>query len=245
MFKQENPNKTPKTFTTGTALAVYGGLLLSLGAGFSVAQEMKSQDQMTADLREMELADIAADPELNAYALQRGGATFQLNCTRCHGPEAKGQPGIPNLTDEEWMWGGDLETIYYTIRYGVRTEHFMTQTSEMPAMVDEKVFSEEEARELAAFILQLPNSPDYFSDAGKMFTDYCSGCHGAYGEGYAGYGAPSINDDTWFYGGTVDDVYSQIVKPKHGVMPTWEDKLRPEEIKSLAIYVHGLGDKQN
>jgi len=135
MFKQENPNKTPKTFTTGTALAVYGGLLLSLGAGFSVAQEMKSQDQMTADLREMELADIAADPELNAYALQRGGATFQLNCTRCHGPEAKGQRGKITILDvagrivyagsgllgARFVWDGrDLESGIYILKIKTR-----------------------------------------------------------------------------------------------------------------------------
>jgi len=246
MFKQETSSrKHPENNRTGMVLAVCGGLLITLGIGAATGQEPRSQDQMSADLREMPLADIAANPELNAYALKRGEAAFNENCTRCHGPEAKGQPGIPNLTDEEWMWGGDLETIYYTIRYGVRTEHFMTQTSEMPAMVDERVFSEEEARALAAFVLDLSDNPDYFSPAGKLFTDYCSGCHGAYGEGYSGYGAPSINDSTWFYGGTADDIFSQIVSPKHGVMPTWEDKLRPEEIKSLAIYVHGLGGGQD
>ena len=78
-----------------------------------------------------------------------------------------------------------------------------------------------------------------------MFTNYCTSCHGAYGEGYTGFGAPSINDSTWFYGGTVEDIFSQIMSPKHGVMPDWENKLRPEEIKSLAIYVRGLDGGQD
>ena len=227
------------------SLAVCGGFLAALSLGQASGQEHRSQDEMTVQLREMSLLEITADPELKAYALNRGEAAFQQNCTGCHGPEAKGQAGIPNLTDQEWMWGGDLETIYTTIRYGVRTEHFMTQTSTMPSMVDEKVFSEEEARGLAEFILELPNKPDYFSPPGILFTSYCTSCHGAYGEGYTGFGAPSINDSTWFYGGAVEDIFSQIMSPKHGVMPDWENKLRPEEIKSLAIYVRGLSGGQD
>ncbi len=185
------------------------------------------------------LEEIASDPELYEFSLAGGAAAFKDNCATCHGTGGAGGPGYPNLNDDDWLWGGTLEEIYATIRFGARSGHEKAHDSQMPAFGD--MLSKQQVTELAAYVKSLSGIPNQQSEAATLFAENCVACHGASGEGNKEFGAPRLNDAIWFYGSEEHDIAHQITRPRHGVMPTWEGRLAPETIKQLAIYVHSLG----
>ncbi len=207
-----------------------------------IAEARAAQSGFVKRIEATDLAAIEADPELLEFALAGGRSAFGLYCAQCHGRGAQGAPGIPNLNDDDWIWGGDLETIHETIRVGVRSDHDETRFNAMPAFVADEILSEDEAEQVADYVLSLSN-PDITPDpqGAALFADNCAACHGEAGEGVRELGGPRLNDAIWLYGGSREDVLRQIRKPRHGVMPTWESRLDPATIKELAIYVHMLG----
>ncbi|MCJ8307508.1 MAG: cytochrome-c oxidase, cbb3-type subunit III [Rhizobiaceae bacterium] len=192
-----------------------------------------------------DLESIRADAELSRFATAGGASIFKVYCTQCHGSGAAGSPGYPNLNDDDWLWGGDLESIYLSIKHGIRNGvDDDARDSLMPSFGADELLDKEEINAVTEFVLQISDQEHDAALAGtgrEIFADNCSSCHGADGKGDREFGAPNLADAIALYGTSRADLKAQLHQPKHGVMPPWGDKLGETGVKQLAIYVHGLG----
>ncbi|MCB1784266.1 MAG: cytochrome-c oxidase, cbb3-type subunit III [Alphaproteobacteria bacterium] len=189
---------------------------------------------------------IMNDPELYAFAVAGGRAAFKDNCATCHGSGAEGGKGYPNLNDDDWLWGGDIETIYQTLKYGIRSEHEDTRISQMPSFGKDGLLQPEEINQVIAFVQSLSQGHEGAHaeeiDAGaQVFADNCAACHGDNGKGMREVGAPNLSDNIWLYGGDHDSIYESVFNAHAGVMPAWVGRLDNNTIRELAVYVHSLG----
>jgi cytochrome c oxidase cbb3-type subunit III len=185
------------------------------------------------------LEEIQKDPELYAFAVAGGKTMFKENCAACHGTGAQGGHGYPNLNDDDWLWGGKLSDIYTTIKYGIRSTHDETRTSQMPTFSE--TLKADEIASVAEYVLSLSSKSEANVKGKVLYAENCSACHGETGTGGRQFGAPNLTDAIWLYGNDKASIIQQISNPRHGVMPTWEARLPDETIKQLAIYVHSLG----
>ena len=192
-------------------------------------------------IKTQSLQQIQNDPELYSFAIAGGKIMFKENCAACHGSGAEGRKGFPNLNDDDWLWGGKLDEIYTTIRYGIRSVHEKTRISQMPAFGKDGLLKADEIASVTDYVLSLSTGKGKTARGEAIFKQQCSSCHGENGKGLHQYGAPNLTDAIWLYGGDKESIMQQINNPKHGVMPTWESRLPDETIKQLAIYVHSLG----
>ena len=214
-----------------------------------VAEDIKSVEEanaaINAKLVETELTAISDDPELLSYANNAGAAVFRTWCAQCHGSGAAGAQasGYPNLLDDDWLWGGDIEAIHETIAYGIRNEeNDNARFSQMPAFGE--LLSEEEITQVVNYVMSLSGEPQDASlvEAGAEVFDYeCSACHAQDGTGDRFQGAPNLTDAIWLYGGSYDALMETVTNSRYGVMPPWEGRLSEAEIRAVATYVHGLG----
>lgn len=190
------------------------------------------------------LQQIQNDQDLQQFAMAEGHSLFGDNCAPCHGSGGQGAHGYPNLNDDVWLWGGKLEDIQHTITVGVRSTSPDTRQSQMPSFGRDKILTDEQIDDLTQYVVSISGRPANAAAvkrAAKLFADNCSACHGADGHGNRSMGAPNLTDSEWLYGPTPADIRDQIWYGHGGVMPTWAGRLTPEEIKSLAVYVHSLG----
>lgn len=191
------------------------------------------------------LEQIRTDTGLREFALAGGRSAFNVNCSQCHGSGAQGFKGYPNLNDDEWLWGGTLDAIAYTITHGIRNEtDKKARVSDMPAFGKDGVLKPAEIGDVAEFVLSLGGKAKDAVSAdrgGKLFADNCAACHGDKGQGNAELGAPALNNDIWLYGGDKASIAETIANSRKGVMPAWGKILDPVTIKQLTIYVHSLG----
>lgn len=175
--------------------------------------------------------------ETNANALRIGHNLFVNNCAQCHGSDARGAPGFPNLTDKDWLWGGAPETVLTTIREG--------RNGVMPAWGP--VLGDEGVENVLAYVMSLSGRslPAGNVAAGKQkFAEICSACHGADGKGNPLLGAPNLTDSTWLYGGSLATVRNTIQNGRQGQMPAHLERLGETRTKLLAAYVLSLGGAQ-
>jgi len=191
-----------------------------------------------------DLESIRQDNELSRFAVAGGKSLFKVYCSQCHGSGAQGAPGYPNLNDDDWLWGGDLETLYTTIAHGVRNQDDEdARISEMPAFGAD-LLEPAQISEAAEFVLKL-SSQDHDAqkaEAGAVvFAENCAACHGDAGDGGREFGAPNLADGLWLYGGGRAEIAAQIRTPRHGVMPAWRARLGEASVKQLAVYIHSLG----
>ncbi len=205
-----------------------------------------AQAQWLDKIKAASLDDIEKNPELLAFAQAGGAAAFKVNCVQCHGAGAAGGPGFPNLNDNDWLWGGTLDSINTTLTHGIRyTSDKDTRDSVMPNFGADGILNADQIKQVANYVISLSGGEGVdaaAAEAGKqVFTDNCAACHGDAGAGNKDLGAPNLTDKLWLYGGTVDAVMAQVTKPRHGVMPAWTGKLDETTIKQLAVYVHSLG----
>lgn len=201
------------------------------------------QKELIVKISTSSLAEIKADPRLFAFAQAGGRAAFKVNCIQCHGNGAEGSRGNPNLNDDEWLWGGSLETIHQTIQHGIRYEQDDdTRSSEMPAFGTDELLTPEQIDAVADYVLSLSSAGTPLAGEGaELFAQNCASCHGENGGGSREVGAPSLKDQIWLYGGDKATVVESISKSRKAVMPAWAARLDQATIKQLAIYVHGLG----
>lgn len=188
--------------------------------------------------------DIAKDPELLQFAMAGGAFVFGENCAPCHGSGGAGAPGYPVLADDDWIWGGTLDDIYQTIKYGIRSKHDDTRYSEMIAFGADEILEPAQISAVADYVLSLSGAGAANEEGAQIFEEQCTACHGEDGTGLAELGGPNLTDDIWLFGGSKDAIVAQIDKPKHGVMPAWVGRLDDAAIKQAAIYVHSLGGGQ-
>jgi cytochrome c oxidase cbb3-type subunit III len=210
-----------------------------------VAALQQTRGDKAAALAQVSLADIEKDPALLALARAQGRAAFGNNCAPCHGVGATGAKGYPNLNDDDWLWGGSLDQIYQTIRYGARSTHPETHQGSMPAFGKQRMLKPDEIVTVANYTRSLSGlSVRHGTDlaAGKqIFLDNCAVCHGEEGKGNQELGAPNLTDRIWLYSSDEATIIEGITNGRGGVMPAWVDRLDPATIKALTVYVHTLG----
>lgn len=166
-------------------------------------------------------------------AMGIGERLFANNCATCHGSDAKGSKGFPNLTDGDWLHGGNYETLIETISNG--------RTGLMPPMAA-AVGNAEDVRNVANYVLSLSGSPhnSVAAQLGKPKFAACAACHGADGKGMQALGAPNLTDKVWLHGWGEQAVVNMINNGKTNIMPAHASRLSPEQVKVLAAYVWSL-----
>ncbi len=220
--------------------------------GFSTRAEVAEEIQryedanagLVAQLEQVELTEIAADADLHNYAVQGGAAVFKTWCAQCHGAGAAGvqASGYPNLLDDDWLWGGSIEEIHYTVSNGIRNDSDDAHYSEMPAFGE--ILEAEEIGQVVQYVLQLSgqDADAASATAGEtVFLDNCASCHAEDGTGDRYQGAPNLSDAIWLYGGSTAAITETVTNSRFGVMPNWNERLSEAEIRAVTAYVHQLG----
>lgn len=218
--------------------ALYPGLgkvkgLLGWTQQGQYAQEVARADERYAPIFEkyakQDLAVLARDPE----AMKRGRRLFLNYCSVCHGSDAGGARGFPNLTDSDWLWGGEPATIETTILHG--------RNAIMPPFG--QVLGDEGTEDVAAYVMTLSGRK---ADAAKVakgreqFVTLCAGCHGPDAKGNKFLGAPNLTDAVWLYGGSPGTIRQTIHDGRNGVMPAFQGFLGEDKVHLLAAYVVSL-----
>lgn len=211
-----------------------------------LAKEMSVADQSRVSVREalarIPIERLNEDTELMAQAVAGGNAAFKVHCSQCHGAGAAGSQtlGYPNLNDDDWLWGGDLKAIEYTLVHGIRQAgNERTRMSVMPAFAGALEPAQLDA--VVSHVLSLSGKARTSPLGAEVYANNCVVCHGPAGEGSRELGAPRLNDAIWLRGSSREDIARQILNPRMGQMPAWEGRLDPVTIKMLAAYVHSLG----
>lgn len=217
-------------------LAVYPGLGNYRGL-FDWSETAQRQADLNAEAHKFEQktrAFAAMDiPALAANADARGigRSIFLTRCTGCHGSDAHGAPGYPNLTDNDWLYGGSGEQIVASITHGRR--------GTMPAWG--ATLSDADLHAVVAYVGAHAQAADSRTQRGEqVFHTYCAACHGADAKGNPLLGAPNLTDDIWLYGGTPALIETTVRNGRGGQMPAHENVLSPEKIRLVAAYVYSL-----
>jgi cytochrome c oxidase cbb3-type subunit 3 len=199
-------------------------------------------------IADADLSAINADASMLEFAMAQGKAAFGDNCAPCHGSGATGSPGYPNLQDDSWLWGGTLDDIHTTLVHGIRSDNPDARIGDMTAFGDMGILDRAQIRDVASYVRTLsglePASNVDVAAGETIFAENCAVCHGPDGKGNQELGAPNLTDRIWLYGGDIETIQATITHGRGGVMPAWTDRLNPTTIKSLTVYVHGLGGGQ-
>lgn len=210
----------------------------------AVAAGKSAQEGSLKRIRESDLAAIRDDSDLLEFALAGGRSAFLVNCSQCHGTGGAGTPGFPNLNDDDWLWGGTVTDIHETIRVGIRSDHDEARSNEMPAFLRDEILTQEQVDDVVAYVGRFAGESVDAAAAARgddVFVEQCVACHGEGGIGDQELGAPNLTDAIWLNGSSLDDIRRVVTNGRNAVMPAWEDRLDPETLKKLAVYVHALG----
>jgi cytochrome c oxidase cbb3-type subunit 3 len=197
-------------------------------------------------LASAELTSISDDPALQSFATNAGGAVFRTWCAQCHGSGAAGAKGYPNLLDDDWLWGGTIEEIHYTISHGIRNDvDFDSHWSQMPAFGE--LLTDDEIGAVVQHVKAISGQDHdgaLAQTGGVVFYDNCASCHGDEGKGDQFQGAPNLTDAIWLYGGDEATLAETVTYSRFGVMPPWNERLSAAEVAAVSAYVHQLGGGQ-
>jgi cytochrome c oxidase cbb3-type subunit 3 len=222
-------------------LVLYPGLGSNQGtlAWTSAAEHQQDVDEGNAQIAPLYARFAGIPPEALArdtQAMAVGERLFMNNCAQCHGSDAGGNKGIPNLTDKDWLHGGEPAQILETIAKG--------RVGNMPPMAT-AVGNSQDVKQLAQYVLSLSGSPHDSLQAalGKSKFSACAACHGTNGKGNPALGAPNLADDIWLHGYGEATIIAMVNGGKVNTMPGQTDKLTPEQIRVLTAYVWGLSNR--
>ena len=238
-------------------LGRFGGVLAWTGTGqydAEIAQANERYGPMYAAFVGRDVPDLAQDPK----ALALGHSLFVNNCTTCHGSDGRGAAGFPNLADDDWLYGGEPETIVQTITSGRQGAMPALGTALGTSADGEEADEEDEERardehedddehrgdgvdDVIAYVLSLGGreAPAGDVQAGQARFVLCVACHGVDGKGNKALGAPNLTDDIWLYGGSPETLRKTLVGGRNGQMPAHE-WLGDDKIRLLAAYVYSL-----
>lgn len=230
----------------------------SRGAVTAEVQELKDARKANNEkLAAMPIADVLKDPTMLSFAQAQGKAYFGDNCAPCHGAGGGGAVGYPNLTDDDWLWGGTPEKILETITVGVRSTDPDTRSGAMTAFGDpaSPILNKQQISAVADYVRSLSKldatpSPAV-AEGQKIFADNCAVCHGENAKGNQDLGAPNLTDKIWLFGSDKATIEYGVTHGRGSVMPSWKGyfdkkdaKLDSAIVKSLAVYVYTLGGGQ-
>jgi cytochrome c oxidase cbb3-type subunit 3 len=212
----------------------------------SVKQATTDRATWTDQIATRGFSEIEVEPRLMTAVRQTGPTLFGDNCAACHGRDAKGGKGSPDLRTTSWLWGGSPEAIAETIRVGINSAHPESRNSQMPAFGRDQILQRTDIENVVAYVLSLSDPEEKpmagNAEAGKaVFAANCVICHGSDAKGKAGVGAPNLTDGFWMYGGDGNSIYHTVWGGRQGHMPTWESRLSPVDRKILALYLVDLG----
>jgi cytochrome c oxidase cbb3-type subunit 3 len=222
-------------------LVLFPGLGSNQGKlGWSTAKEY--QEEMQAGEKQygpifnkyaaMDIKDVAKDPQAKAI----GERLFLNTCAQCHGSDAQGSKGFPNLTDNDWLYGGNPENIKESITNG--------RNGQMPPMAA-ALGGDEDVRNVANYVLSLSGSthdPIKAAIGEPKFKAVCAACHGADGKGNQAIGSANLTDKIWLHGGGIDNVMETITKGRNSHMPAHKNILSEAKIHLLTAYVWSLSN---
>lgn len=221
-------------------LALFGGLGNIPGfLGWSqegqytaeVEAATEAQEAIFARYRQMDNETLIADAEANGT----GQRLFANSCAMCHGSDARGARGFPNLTDNDWLYGGSFDTVMQSITDG--------RTGAMPVMVGG--LDDNGINNLVAYVQSMSGQQ---VDAGmaaegkKNFDMLCIACHGVDGSGNQALGAPRLNDDIWLYGGEAEIIKKTVTEGRNGSMPVHKNLLSEDRRRLITAYVLSLSE---
>ena len=199
-----------------------------------VAAADKTVNALYGKYSKMKVEDVAKDKN----AMTIGKNLFDTYCIQCHGSDAQGSRGFPNLTDSDWIYGGTPEKIHETITNG-RIGIMMPWGPNLGT---------EGVRDVANYVMSLSKDRAYDEDRAargkEIFQANCVACHGANGQGTMGI-APTLNDKTWLWGGSEKAIIETITSGRHNQMPAWKDFLTEDKIHLLTAYVWGKSHPKN
>jgi cytochrome c oxidase cbb3-type subunit 3 len=196
----------------------------------SVVQANQQLKPVYAKYMSMDAKQAAADPA----AREMGQRLFLNHCAQCHGSDAGGSKGFPNLADTDWLYGGDTEDIKHTLIAG--------RAGVMPAFAH---LESAQVSDVANYVRNLSGlTADYIKvgRGAEVYKANCAACHGAEGKGMAAMGAPNLTDKVWLYGGSEASIVESVLKGRNGMMPAHDTILTPEKIHLLTAYVWGLSN---
>jgi len=225
---------------------VFGLIYLVLFPGLGTAKGLTGWSSTGAYDKEIQQADDKFGPLFEEYARvsvaqlseneqakRSGGRLFANHCAICHGSDARGARGFPNLTDNDWLYGGSAEQIKATIMSG--------RNSSMPAW--QGSLGDDGVRNVTSYVLSLSGreAPAEEIAVGKQhFATLCAACHQADGTGMTALGAPNLTDNVWLYGSSRAYIEKTIANGRSGVMPAHKELLGEVKVHVLAAYVYGL-----
>ena len=246
---QERNNPLPRWWLflfVGTIIWGFGYLAWYPGLGaFAGTSKWTSVDQYLAERERIDavyqqkfsqLASLDYDAlGQHAEGMEIAGRLYGANCATCHGSDARGAVGFPNLADGDWLWGGTAQAVRHTITHG--------RVAAMPpwgaALGDDGV------KATVAYVRSLSGATvePALAEQGKThYQTLCMACHGPTGTGMQALGAPNLTDSVWLYGGDVDTLTATISNGRNGNMPAHNALLSDDEITLLTAYVLSLSD---
>jgi len=191
-----------------------------------LAENSRRLEAVFSRFRDRSVEELQRDPE----ALNFGRNVFVNNCAACHGSDARGAKGYPNLTDNDWLFGGAPDQVLTTILNG--------RGGVMPPLG--AALGEQGVNEVANYALGLSGgkADPVLAEAGKVrFVTICAACHGPEGKGNIAIGAPNLTDNIWLYGSTLDDIKASVRDGRSGKMPAWGEILGKDRARLVQAWV--------
>jgi cytochrome c oxidase cbb3-type subunit 3 len=188
---------------------------------------VKTEESNFTEYRKIE--DIAKDSE----AVKVGQRLFLQNCSQCHGSDARGAKGFPNLTDNDWLYGGQTADIKSSLMHG--------RAGVMPGWL--AVLGDDKIGQVSSYVISLSGrkvDPRESEQGKEVFMQMCSACHGADAKGMTMLGAPNLTDKIWLYGGSKKAIVETLRYGRNGVMPAWSDILGEDKVTLITGYVYSL-----